>query len=361
MKKLIIIIFVMLFISGCGTVNKDKVINNFIDSVESAKSYKMNGKMEIYNAEDTYSYNIEVLYMDDDYYKVNMLNLTNKHEQIILRDEEAVYVITPSLNKSYKFTSEWPYNSSQSYILNTLVKDINNDDEIEYENNENEYILKVNVNYPNNKDLVYQKLYFDNKMNLLKVNVYDKEDILSISVTFDDIDYKANLDEEDFDIDLIMESECCNTSNTSNDIVKDEVMNDETKTKDVINDEVSTDVMENESILNDIVYPLYVPTDTYLKTKELVSTENGERAILTFNGAKNFILIEEVSNISDEFETIPVFGDPLMISDTIGVVSSNSLSWSYNNVDYYLASNDMSTDEILTVANSLTATQYVDK
>ena len=352
MKKLIIIILMMFFVSGCGTVDKDKVINNFVDTIESAKSYKMTGKMEIYNAEDTYSYNLQVLYMDDDYYKVNMLNLTNKHEQIILRDDEAVYVITPSLNKSYKFTSEWPYNSSQSYILNTLVKDINNDDEIEYENNEDEYILKVKVNYPNNKDLIYQKMYFDSKMNLLKVDVYDKEDILSISVTFDDIDYKANLEDKDFDIDLIMESECCNTSNTSNDEVEEDVSNDEVVADEVINE---------ETILNDIVYPLYVPTDTYLNTKEVVSTENGERAILTFNGAKNFILIEEVSNIGDEFETIPVFGDPLMISDTIGVVSSNSLSWSYNNVDYYLASNDMSTDEILTVANSLTATQYVDK
>lgn len=351
MRKLIIIILLMLFVSGCGTVDKDKVINTFIDNVDSAKSYKMNGKMEIYNAEDTYSYNIQVLYMDDDYYKVNMLNLTNKHEQIILRDDEAVYVITPSLNKSYKFTSEWPYNSSQSYILNTLVKDINNDEEIEYENVDDEHILKVNVNYPNNKDLTYEKLYFDNKFNLLKVDVYDKEDILSISVNFDEIDYKANLEEKEFDIDLIMESECCNTKDSSN------VANNENE----VMDDVTEDVMNEESILNGIVYPLYVPTDTYLKTKELVSTENGERAILTFNGAKNFILIEEVSNVSDEFETIPVFGDPLMISDTIGVVSSNSLSWSYNNMDYYLASNDMSTDEILTVANSLNATQYVDK
>jgi hypothetical protein len=235
--------------------------------------------------------------------------------------------------------------------LNTLVKDINNDEEIEYENINNEHILKVNVNYPNNKDLIYQKLYFDSKLNLLKVDVYDKDDILSISVTFDEIDYKANLEDKDFDIDLIMESECCNTKESSNEIDGDEE----------VMDDVTEDVMNEESILNDIVYPLYVPTDTYLKTKELVSTENGERAILMFNGAKNFILIEEVSNISEEFETIPVFGDPLMISDTIGVVSSNSLSWSYNNVDYYLASNDMSTDEILTVANSLNATQYVDK
>ena len=42
-----------------------------------------------------------------------------------------------------------------------------------------------------------------------------------------------------------------------------------------------------------------------------------------------------------------------MITDTIGVISSNSLSWTNNNMDYYLTSNDMSSEEILTIANSM--------
>ena len=91
------------------------------------------------------------------------------------------------------------------------------------------------------------------------------------------------------------------------------------------------------------------------------NTESGERVILTFNGAKNFVLIEESNYVNSEFETVPVYGDPLMIIDTIGVVSSNSLSWSDNNVDYYLASNDMSTSEILTIANSLNVIEYLEK
>ena len=82
---------------------------------------------------------------------------------------------------------------------------------------------------------------------------------------------------------------------------------------------------------------------------------------MTFNGAKNFVLIEESSELNKSFETVPVYGDPLMITDTIGVVSSNSLSWTDENVNYYLTSNDMSTEEILTVANSLNVTEYVGK
>lgn len=344
MKKIIFIILGLFLLTGCGGVDKDRLINNFVDLVDGSKSYYLKGDMEIYNGEDTFSYKVDVYYMDDDYFKVEMVNNVNNNEQIILRDKEAVYVVTPSLNKSYKFTSEWPYNSSQAYILSTLVKDIKNDDSVTFEEIDGEYVLKVKVNYPNNGELTYQKLYFDNKMNLKAVDVFDKDDILAISVKFNKINYKAKLKEEDFNIDTIVDKKVSNEANTESEVSKSE---DETT--------------EETASLEDVIYPLYVPVDTYLKEKEMVNTENGERAILTFNGAKNFVLIEETAVTNQEFETVPVFGDPLLISDTIGVMSSNSLSWTDDNVNYYLASNDMSSDEILTVANSLNVTEYVGK
>ena len=344
MKKIIFIVLGLFLLTGCGGVDKDKLINNFIDSVDESKSYYLKGDMEIYNGEDTFSYKMDVYYMDDDYFKVEMVNNVNNNEQIILRDKEAVYVVTPSLNKSYKFTSEWPYNSSQAYILSTLVKDIKNDDSITFEEVDGEYVLKAKVNYPNNSELTYQKLYFDSKMNLKAVDVFDKDDILAISVKFNKINYKAKLKEEDFNIDSIVDKKVNAEVEEESDVSK-----------------VEEEETVETATLEDVIYPLYVPADTYLKEKEMINTENGERAILTFNGAKNFVLIEETTVANQEYETIPVFGDPLLINDTIGVMSSNSLSWSDNNVNYYLASNDMSSAEILTVANSLNVTEYVGK
>ncbi len=345
MKRILLLFITLLLLTGCGKVDKDKLIKNFKNDVESSKAYTLESKMEIYNAEDTFEYNIKVSYMDDDYFKVDMVNTLSNHEQIILRNGKDVYVVTPSLNKSYKFVSEWPYNSSQSYILNSLVKDIDNDDEIEFTKEEDGYSLIVEVDYPNNSNLKYEKLFFDKKMNLKTVNVYDDEDIISLKVDFTNIDYKANLKESDFNIDNLVSEDCCNTDNNSDQ-----------------NSEGSTETNEKEtSALEDIIYPLYVPANTYLKDKETVNTENGERVILTFNGEKNFVIIEESSKVYDDFEIIPVYGDPTMLSNTIGALSTNSLSWSANNVDYYLASNDLSQAEILTIADSLNPTNLVEK
>ena len=335
MKKIFVLSVVLLLLTGCGSVDKDKLINNFKNDVESSKSYTLNSKMEIYSAEDTFAYDINVAYMDDDYFKVDMVNTSSNHEQIILRNKGEVYVVTPSLNKSYKFVSEWPYNSSQSYILNSLVKDIDEDDEIKFESKDKEYLLTVDVNYPNNDNLKYEVLSFDKKMNLKSVVVYDSEDIVAIKVMFNKIDYKANLSKEDFNIDKMIEENCCNN-------------------------EIESET-EDTSILDDIVYPLYVPANTYLKNKETVNTDNGERVILTFNGEKNFVLIEEVSNVREEFEIIPIYGEPLMLSNTIGALGTNSLTWSDNNRDYYLTSNDLTTSEIMSIADSLSVVEYVEE
>lgn len=333
MKKYLLLISLLL-LTGCGKIDKDKLINSFKDSVESARSYVVDGKMEIYNAEDTFSYDVKVYYMDEDYFKVNMVNTLSNHEQVILRNNNDVYVVTPSLNKSYKFVSEWPYNSSQSYILNSLAKDIGNDKEIEFQEGKDSYTLKVDVDYPNNDELKYELLQFDKKMNLKNVSVYDGDDIVAIKVDFIKIDYKANLSKDDFDVNAVIDSNCCGN----------EIENS-----------------EETSALKDIIYPLYVPANTYLKNREFVNTDNGERVILTFNGEKNFVLIEEKSVLSDKFEVIPVYGDPLMLNDTIGALSSNSLSWTSNNVDYYLASNDLSTSEILSIAGSMSVSNIVSE
>ena len=110
---------------------------------------------------------------------------------------------------------------------------------------------------------------------------------------------------------------------------------------------------EKTGALDSIIYPLYLPTNTHLKSSETVETSNGDRVILTFAGDKNFVIVEEVAKSASDFEIIPVFGDPLMLDKTIAALSSNSISWNSENISYYLVSSDLSTNELVSVAKSL--------
>ena len=169
MKKIItLLLLCVCFLCGCQKESADTVVDNFTKKVNDTKSYVLKGNMEIYADEETFTYSIEVNYLQDNFYKAIMVNQTNNHEQIILRNSDAVYVITPSLNKSFKFQSDWPNNSSQAYLLSAIVKDMKNDTDKSITEENNQFIIKSSVNYPNNPELKYQKTTLDKDGNIKK-------------------------------------------------------------------------------------------------------------------------------------------------------------------------------------------------
>jgi len=83
---------IVLFLFGCGVYSQDDVIKDLSKLINNSKSYFIEGKLEIINNEDTYNYDVLVSYKDGDYYKVELTNANNNHEQVILRNEDGVYV-----------------------------------------------------------------------------------------------------------------------------------------------------------------------------------------------------------------------------------------------------------------------------
>ncbi len=371
MKKIAILSLVlMLVLTGCGKKKPEDLVGKFEKSISNAKSYVLKGNMEILSNEETFTYSLEASYLKDNFYKVTLVNQTNNHEQIILKNKDGVYVVTPALNKSFKFQSEWPENSSQSYILSSILKDIKNDKEMTIEEKDKGYVIKSKVNYPNNKELTYQKIYFDKNMNLESVEVYNNENIVNIKVMFSSVNLKGGLEEEDFALDKLIDVNKQNEDKNKDD-KKDNKTENKGENKTDGNDKNTSDNTNKENctneecdkkssnIIDSIIYPLYIPSETYLSNSEKVDTDDGNRVILTFAGEKNFVLIEEVANVANEFEIIPVYGDPVMLSDTIAAKSANSLVWNSEGLSYYLTSSDLSTEEMVTIAESLGNTKTV--
>ena len=322
MKKYLVVLLGVLCLFGCGKADQSNVKDEFVKNISKKNSYLVKGTMNIISNEDTFSYNVTVAKSNDNY-RVNLVNTINNHEQVILRSNNEVYVVTPSLNKSFKFQSEWPDNGSQAYLLNSLVNDFNNDSESKAEADGDGFVISSKVNYPNNANLVSEKIYLDKKSNLKKVEVLDKDGKVKITVNYTSIDFKPTFKDDYFKLESLIDEECCKDKQTS-------------------------------ALMDDIVYPLYLPSNTYLSTKDTVNTESGNRVILTFTGDSPFTLIEEKTVANSEFEIIPVYGEPLMLSETMGALSSNSLYFTSNNVDFYLSSDKLSGNELLTIAESIT-------
>ena len=323
MKKKILLFLVILsfFITGCN--NKKDVLKDINKKYNNLKSYTLTGDLEIINNDDTYNYDVKVIYQKKDKFYVSLKNRNNNHEQIILKNDEGVYVITPSLNKSFKFQSDWPYNNSQVYLISSILDDINKDKEKSVVSDENNIIITSNVNYPNNNKLTKQIVTFDNDYNLKTVSVVDENDIKQMTMTFKTIDLKPDsINKDTFNL---------------NSIINTEEIKEEKPT----------------STLDDIIYPLYIPTGTVLTNSEKVNKTDGERVIMTFEGEKPFLLVEETSSIEQEFSIIPTYGEPYLLIDTVGALTDNSVTWSSEGIDYYLVSDVMSQNELIDIARSV--------
>ncbi len=323
MKKIFFLVMTLMFmitLSGCGTSKEDDVVKSLTKKISSAESYSITGTFELINNEENYTYDINVNYKSAEKFKVSLVNKVNNHEQIILRNESGVYVLTPSLNKSFKFQSDWPYNNSQTYILQTLVKDIENDSEKDVKKLDDGYVITTSVNYSNKQDLVKQNIFLDKDINITKIEVLNSENQAKIVMNFNKIEFNSTINDDIFNID--------------NNVFSNE------------------DNEETVSTIDGIVFPMYVPTDTYLTSQDVISVDGGERAILTFSGEKPFTIIQETISNTDILN-MNVDGEPQMIMDTIGVLSDSYVSWISGGMEYYVISEDLTQDELLTVANSI--------
>ena len=279
MKKIfasILFVFMVIMLYGCGSKGEKDILKNLSKKVD-VEAYYLDGKLEIVNNEDSYQYDVEAAYQSKNNFRVSLKNKVNNHEQIILKNEEGVYVLTPSLNKSFKFQSEWPYNNSQSYLLQTVIQDLKNDENLGFEENNDGYIFTSTVNYANNPNLVKQKVYLDKDLNIKEVIVLNNEDVMQMKMTYNSIDYKATFDDSYFTLKGNMSNVDTNTTSKS---------------------------------LDSIIYPMYVPANTYLSGQEKVMVEDGERVILTFNGDSPFMVIQETIKPTEELLTIPMYGEP---------------------------------------------------
>ncbi len=334
--KFLLIVILVVVMCGCNKAKSTNIIEKFENKVNSTKSYQVIGTMEIVSNEETFTYDVNVDYKYDEFYKVRLLNKTNNHEQIILKDGEAVYVVTPALNKSFKFQSEWPDNSSQSYLLKSLLNDIKSTKDPKVDENDDYYIVNADVNYPNNSKLKTEKIYFDKEGNLKEVQVLNGDGNSIIRMKFTSVKYSVKFDDKNFNLDSLItnceDEESCKT----------------------------TEKTEETSAINDIIYPLYLPEDTHLSTKDTVKTDDGDRVIMTYAGAKPFMIIEEPILASEEMEVTSIIGEPLVLSSAVGAIGTNSLEWQSNNMSYYITSSYLTNEEMATIAESLNTASVME-
>jgi len=208
------------------------------------------------------------------------------------------------------------------------VNDVLTDEEILYEATDSHYVFHTKTNYQNNNNLPYQEIYFDKKnLTPVLIKVLDTDKNSLVEVSFSSFELNPSFQESDFDVEENLEAESTET--------------------------LSPEIEEIENDPFMILFPLFTAGSELTEKKEVVLEER-QRVIMTFTGEKNFTLVQE------KMDTIPTISSPQEINGdivnlgfTIGALSDNAIEWTHNGVDFYLASEDLTTEELIEVAQSV--------
>lgn len=329
-KKLLLLasgLMVIFLLAACGSKSQDDVVKELNGKLGDLSGYKVNAKMTLKMGTDSQVYNVDIWHKDPTFYRVNLKNAGKDQSQMILRNDEGVFVLTPALNKSFRFQSDWPQNSSQAYLYESLIKDIVADKNAKFSTTKDYYVFETKTRYQNNSMLPTQEIKL-NKSDLSPavVKVMDPDRNALVTVEFSKMDFNANFNKDDFDM-----------------------------KKNMTRAQLGLPAMAKAGDQAFTVkYPTAEISGTKLIKEDEVKIEGGQRSVLTYEGKKSYTLIEE-KVAAKEASVSPenVDGDLVDLGVTIGAVSDHSISWTQDGVDYMIASKNLTRNEFVEVAKSV--------
>ncbi len=315
-----ILVFLLLFVAGlssCGKQTKtEDAYSSFINSITEAKSYVLKAQMEVQRDEGSNIFDVEVSYKSPNYYRVNYQNQSSNSRQILLKNNEGVYVLSPELNKEFRFDSTWPLNSSHIYILNKVVDDLSSDNERVVECKDDYYVFSSAISHKVKQDLVKQVVYIKKSTNKLEKICYQSADKDMMVLMVKSLEFNKTLPSDTFNVEAIMQSETSLLGEGSSVVVS--------------------------SIDFENIFDVTCTSETY-----------DDVTVMSYKGDKSYSIIFQKLDETPS-ASARIYDDFVMLDDTIAFVSASSLTFYYSNYEFKIVSSTLTLDEMISVANSLT-------
>ncbi|MER1999261.1 MAG: outer membrane lipoprotein carrier protein LolA [Lysinibacillus sp.] len=332
----VLLLVLVIVLTACGEASQEKVLKKVDKAWTGADGYEIEATMEMQTGTEPKKYKIEVWHTEPEFYKVEV-NDENDVAQLILRNEEGVFVVTPSTNKSYKFQSEWPHKNSQAYLLEGLLQQIKSDPKAEMTEKDKAYEFIVSLQ-GDKSGLPAAKITIDKKtLKPKEVVLLDETEKEQVSIKFEKTEYSSKHSKEDYALENYSE----NKENEDSGESKEDGENKETENTPDIKNTTST------------YYPL-VDLQAQLADEQTIEDNGVVRTVLSYTGDKSFTLVQQPLTASNEI--LPVFapGDPAHVGAVIGAMTDTSISWQQYGKEFFIASKDLTMEELLQVAGSLT-------
>lgn len=319
-------------LAGCGAKGADDVVKELDRVVGKLESYEGMGRMVLHTGQDVQEYDVEVWYKNPHFYRISLKNAKKDITQIVLRNDEGVFVLTPHLNKMFRFQSDWPENSGQVYLYQSLIQSIVMDQDRQFTTDKDAYVFDVVANYQNGS-LARQKIWL-NKRNYAPqhVEVSDESSNVLVVMDFNHFQFGKKFERDSFDMQRNMTSWKLESVPTMAGVP------------------VAT-ASKNSNF--GVIEPAYMPKG--VKQQDMTEVKLGENkgVVLRYSGTYNYSLLETRPQVKT---VTTLTGEILDLGYTLGVLTGDNkktLTWTSDGVEFRLSTGDLPEFEMIRVAQSV--------
>ncbi|MBB6674017.1 LolA family protein [Cohnella nanjingensis] len=364
-------------LSGCGgSKNADSIVKDLSKVADKMESYQGSGTMTLHTGQQPQKYKVEVWYQKPKFYRIALTSESRDITQIVLRNDDGVFVLTPSLNKSYRFQSDWPENQGQVYLYQTLLHSITTDNSRQFAKEKDAYVFDVMAGSYQNGSFARQKIWL-NKQDYApqKVEVTDTNANVMVDVVFDSFQFGKKFEKSAFDMQQNMASsngqttdqpspsgaaDGANGANGANASPDANASDPTVATPDGTADGGAGGKPDTAASGTDQTFsaiePVHelLPQGVELRDSQDISLADGSQgAMLRYSGTYDFSLLETKSKDRAVSSNQGIILD---LGFTLGLLSGDdtqSLAWTYDGVDYRLTTVDLPQEEMVKVAQAI--------
>ncbi|MFC4777120.1 DUF4367 domain-containing protein [Paenibacillus sp. GCM10023252] len=379
-----ILLVLSLVLAACGTKDAASVVKDLDKVVKGMESYQGSGTMTLHTGQEPLQYDVEVWYQQPEYYRISLTNAKKDITQIVLKNDDGVFVLTPRLNKVFRFQSDWPQNQGQVYLYQTLVQSILKDNSRQFAEEDKAFVFDVMANY-NNGSLARQKIWLDKSTyKPQQVEVSDTNAAVMVEVKFNTFEFDPKFEKSAFETEANMKSSAAsneqptmadpdaennNVSAEDGKSGNEEPATDDNKTpaddNTAANDENSSGANNEEEDASAgvddpdaapsemVVMEPVLPEGTFQKDQTDIIYGGNAGVITRYSGTHNFTLIQ--TQPKDEAASI-VPGYMVDLGFTYGELSGDeqqTLTWTYEGNAFRLTSADLDDTQLIAIAQSV--------
>ncbi|WCK54988.1 DUF4367 domain-containing protein [Aneurinibacillus sp. Ricciae_BoGa-3] len=330
MKKVVsltLLLLLLFTLAGCGPKDANAITKDLSSRVDKMLGYKSKAVLTLQTGKIPQEYDVEVWYQKPNLYRIALTSKQRDITQIILKNKDGVFVLTPHLNKSFRFQSEWPQKHGQVYLYESLVNSITTDTARHFQTEGDGYSFEVKADYQN-RTLTSQKITLNKSLDPIKVEVRDTNMNPMVTLVYSEFQMNPAFDKDAFDKERNMQAAILDSA------------------------PAMASSVQSSSDSFGVIEPDYLPKGVTLADTTKSVDKDGIQIVQRYTGKYRFSLVENRAHATPvSFAT----GEPVDLGYTIGVLTGNQVKtmiWNNDNVEYKLYG-DLPSDEMVQVAKSV--------